>query len=417
MASVEMPVEVRSHARNGKLNHSRVAFEEAAAVLDLEPWIVQRLRHPVEESTAYLQIARDSGEIVCVPLLGVRHSEASGCAMGSLEMASDLQQCDCRVQGMERTWQSALLGLPLTGAAYGLVCDPQEWNERELIAMISPLARRLAQHRGGLVLFPGNGCCREFMGRLAAQLCGTPGVKITGTPDVLGGLDPERFTAEGIAALVSAALRSAGRAAIGARVAIQGFGALGRAVSQRLLREGMRIVALSDTSGGIYRSDGVILEDVVSRLAHDPLLCAYKEAEHLSRADLFCVEADILLLTSGTNEFNESHCKDVAAEIIVEAQFNGINEEARNLLSTRKTVAPFFVVTCGTLVGSYGEVPGSGILRPEDELLKRCYGIVGHAVNQILHSREKEECSFEQAAYRHAVQSAANYLRASGFEH
>jgi glutamate dehydrogenase (NAD(P)+) len=416
MTSAEIEIAVRrSRIQNESVSRSMLAFEEAASLLDLEPWIVQRLRHPVEETTSYLEVVRDSGDAACLPLVAVRHSEMSGCAAGSLSLASGLQQRDCRVVAMERTWQSALLGLPFGGASYGLICDPAEWSEKELIAIIPALARQLDQRRNGTVLFPGEGCCREFLGRLGAHLR-TGDVHITGKPDCMGGIDHNVFAAEGIAALVSGALRHAGRATIGAKVAIQGFGALGLAVSRRLAREGMRIVGLSDTSGGIYRADGLILEDVATHFAQEPVLVGYPEAEHISRTELMSVEADVLLLTSGANQLNENDCQGVAAEVIVEADFNAISEDARNTLSGRTILAPWFLATCGTLLGSHFEVYVSKILQRQEELLTRCYGIVGQVVGRILSAGSDDDRSCEQAAYRLAIEAAASYLRACGLE-
>jgi len=416
MTNAEIEIAVRrTRIQNESVSRSMLAFEEAASLLDLEPWIVQRLRHPVEEATSYLEVVRDSGDAACLPLVAVRHSEMSGCAAGSLSLASGLQQRDCRVVAMERTWQSALLGLPFGGASYGLICDPAEWSEKELIAIIPALARQLDQRRNGTVLFPGEGCCREFLGRLAAHLR-TGDVHITGKPDCMGGLDHDVFAAEGIAAVVSGALRHAGRATIGAKVAIQGFGALGLAVSRRLAREGMRIVALSDTSGGIYRADGLILEDVATRFAQEPVLVGYPEAENISRTELMSVEADVLLLTSGANQLNENNCQGVAAEVIVEADFNAISEDARNTRSGRTSLAPWFLATCGTLLGSYFEVHASQILQRQEELLTRCYGIVGQVVGRILSAGSEDDRSCEQAAYRLAIEAAASYLRACGLE-
>lgn len=417
MASLDTEMLVRKSTRSESVSRPLLAFEESAAQLDLEPWIVQRLRHPVEESTSYLQIVRDSGDAVCVPLFTVRHSEMPGCAAGSLALASGLQRRDCRATGMERTWQSALLGLPFGGAAYGLVCDPAEWSERELLAIIPALARQLDQRRNGSVLFPGQGCCREFVGRLAARLRNSSNVRVSGKPDSMGGLDHDAFAAEGIAALISTALHHAGRATIGAKVAIQGFNALGRAASQRLARAGMRIVALSDTSGGIYRADGLILEDVATRLAQEPVLLGYPEAEHLSRAESMSVEADVLLLTSGSHAVNDDNYGGVMAEVVVEADFNAVSESARNFLSEkRKFVAPWFLSTCGTLVGSYFELQGSRIPGQTDELLARCYGIVGQAMERVLGATEDHKCAAEQAAYRLAIETTANCVRTCGVE-
>ena len=67
-----------------------LALEEAAAILDPEPWILDRLRHPAEVSTSYLQIVRDSGDAICIPLFRVRHSELFDTTIGSLSLGPDL---------------------------------------------------------------------------------------------------------------------------------------------------------------------------------------------------------------------------------------------------------------------------------------------------------------------------------------
>jgi glutamate dehydrogenase/leucine dehydrogenase len=106
----------------------------------------------------------------------------------------------------------------------------------------------------------------------------------------------------------------------------------------------------------------------------------------------------------------------VAAEVIVEADFNAISEDARNTLSGRTSLAPWFLATCGTLLGSYFEVHGSQILQRQEELLTRCYGIVGQLVGRILSTGSDDDRSCEQAAYRLAIEAAASYLRACGLE-
>ena len=94
MAGADIYIDER--AVIGGTPHSMLAFEEAAALLDLEPWIVQRLRHPIDESTAHLQITRDSGEPVCVPFFSIHHNQVSGCSAGSLALAPGLQLRDCQ---------------------------------------------------------------------------------------------------------------------------------------------------------------------------------------------------------------------------------------------------------------------------------------------------------------------------------
>jgi glutamate dehydrogenase (NAD(P)+) len=404
-------------AFKGSTRQSLFAFEEAAAALDLEPWIVQRLRHPIEESTAYLQVHRDSGEAVCAPLFSVHHSEMSGRTIGGLSLRPDLQLRDCQAMAMERTWQAALLGLPFSGAFYGLVCDPAELSEREMVAMARSLGRHLCQRCPDLLLLPDRGCCREFMARVFAGTRGLRHVHVTGTPNCMGGLDPALFIAEGIAALISTHLRHRGKGFIGAKIALQGFDVLGQAISRRLLREGMQIVAIADNSGGVYRADGLILADVRSSLSRENVLLAYTEADHISRAEIMGVEADALVLTSGPKELRDHHCRSVSTGLVVEATWEAVEDGARALLTGRgTTVAPWFVATGGSLLAAYGEVLAMGIRGTIEELLAKCYRSLSQATEQVLRQASEQDTSFEQAAFRIAVDSTASYLRCCGPE-
>jgi len=413
MASAETHIDEK--AGFGGIRHSMLAFEEAAEVLDLEPWIVQRLRHPLDECTAHLQVTRDSGEPACIPFFSVHHNEISGCSAGSLALAPGLQLRDCQAVGRERAWQSALLGLPMGGASYGVVCDPIAWSERELTALVRPLARHMKRLRQRQIVFPGRGCYREFAGRLFAEFADSHNVIATGKPDCMAGLDHPALAAEGIAAAISAVLRHAGRPSIGARVAIQGFGELGQALSQRLVREGMKVVALSDSSGAVYRADGLILSDVNDRMAHERVLFGYAEAEHISRAEVLQVDADVLALTLGSNELNQTNYGKLSAGVVVEGDYNAIDDAAKQMLLENKTaVVPWFLASCGTLIAAYWESYEGQILKPPQELLGRCYGIVRQAVDGVLQYGSEQGCSLDQAAYRLAIEAAANYVRACG---
>ena len=266
---------------------SSLAWEEAAVRLDLEQWIVDRLRHPVETSTSYLQLLRDSGSALCLPLLKVRHADRFSSTIGSLSLAADIQLKDCEALASDRTWQAALLGLPCDGVSYSVVCDEDELSERETLRLLDLVARQLNRPQAaGSILFPGRGCRREFMGKLFGVIRSSRDVVVTGKPDCLGGLNLDEFAAEGIAAIVSSLLLRKGQRIQGAKVAVEGFRALGQAISQRLARDGLRLVALSDNSGGIYRGDGLILPDVNSQINREQVLFGYSRAErHQSRGN------------------------------------------------------------------------------------------------------------------------------------
>src|SRR3954447_7665983 len=92
-------------------------LEAAARVLDLEDWIIERLRHPECEDTRALLVRRDNGQAITVPVLHVEHSTARGIACGKLTLAADAFAARLRTEAMQASWQHAALGLPFGGGA------------------------------------------------------------------------------------------------------------------------------------------------------------------------------------------------------------------------------------------------------------------------------------------------------------
>jgi glutamate dehydrogenase (NAD(P)+) len=396
-------------ARNPSL-----ALEEAAAALDLESWIVDRLRHPVEESTSYLQLFRDSGDVVCVPLFQVQHSAVFGSTIGSLSLQPDLQLHTCEAIAMEHTWQAALLGLPLGGASYGLVCDPDDMSERELLRLLSSAARHLRFQSGKqAIIFPGEGCRRECMGKLFAETRGSGNLIVAGKPECLAGSNLDRFNAEGIAAIIAAELRRIGKTPATTKVAIQGFGSLGQAVNERLAREGLVIVGLSDNSGGLYRSDGLILADIRSHYDREPILFGYSQADHISRAELLQLKSDVLILTSGPNEIHGNNATTISAPLLIEASWNAVTASAKRNLAERKIrIVPWSISTSGTQLGAWFESCGTYIISSAEELLFKTYACVDRTLTAVDRYSHDNEESVNQAARQLAVERVAGGVRA-----
>src|SRR5512138_1493831 len=107
-------------------------FEEAAHGLDLEPWIVQRLRHAEREVTVSLPLVRDNGQAVTITGLRVQHNTGRGPTIGPLRLSAAAHLHQMKAVAMRLTWQCALLDLPFGGASGALVANAQEFTEREL---------------------------------------------------------------------------------------------------------------------------------------------------------------------------------------------------------------------------------------------------------------------------------------------
>ena len=253
---------------------------------------------------------------------------------------------------MERTWQAFLLGLAMTGASYGLVCDSNELSERELLRLLACAARMSSASAHRAIVFPGGGCRRECVAKLYADVSDRQRLSVAGKPDCLGGLDLDAFKAEGIAAILVAELREQ-KIPNTARVVVHGFGSLGQAVCRRLSQEGMTLAGVSDHSGALYRADGLIVSDIAAHYRREPMLFGYSEADHVSRSELLQSTCDVLVITDGTNEIQQRTCGTITANLVLEAHWSAVTASARQHLEERGTkVVPWMLSTSGALLGA-----------------------------------------------------------------
>jgi len=219
---------------------STLQLEEAARVLDLEDWIVERLRHPEREITANLVLVRDNGQALHFTAFRVQHSSARGPLLGGVRLSPHTQLRETRALAMNMTWQCALLGVPFGGAAGAVVCDPGKLSERELRHLSKDYVQAL---RG--TLGPGTDVLMEDLGsnpqvlawmldahaRAAGRL--EPGA-VTGKPGVLFGLpDHADAAAHGLFDTLALAIEESGHKLAGLRIALQGVGRTGSARCSR----------------------------------------------------------------------------------------------------------------------------------------------------------------------------------------
>ncbi len=396
-------------------HQAAIAFEETARALDLEPWIVERLRHPDVSSTTFLPLVRGNGDPLCVPLFQVRHGGLPGATIGSLSLVPDLQLADCEATAMERTWQAALLQLPVLGASYGLVCDGEELNEGELLRLMR-LAARGVRSTAPSILFPGRNCARECLGAFAAEITPEQHVVVSGRPEYLGGLDLAAFQAEGVATVVLQLLQDRGIAATSAKVVVQGYRKAGRAISARLSELGLTLAGLSDGSGAIYRSDGFILGDIHAQVESEEVLFGYREAERISAEAMLQAEGDVLVLASSPHEVHSGNWRKLSAPIVVEAVWDGVSPAAKKQLADAgHVVVPWSLATCGAVLGAYLEGRGEHPFRSLEQLLQRTHELVQQTYARVAAYSAVHAIPLDDAARHLAVERVAAAIRTCGF--
>jgi glutamate dehydrogenase (NAD(P)+) len=261
---------------------------------------------------------------------------------------------------MAMTWKCALVGLPFGGATGGVACDPAALSAREL----ERLTRRFTAELAGIIgperdiPAPDLGADARVMAWMldayAQQHGGTAPDVVTGKPVALGGL-PERAEATGLGVVYSlqAAAQRIDLDLAGARVAIQGFGAVGATVGGLLNQLGARVVAVTDVGGGVFRGDGLDPAALRRHLQETGSVAGAPRTEPIDNAALFALDCDVLAPAALGGQITAAAAGTLRARLLAEAANGPTTPEADAVLRERGVVViPDILCNAGGVTAS-----------------------------------------------------------------
>ncbi len=324
---------------------SAAQLEQSARALDLEDWIVQRLKHPEREVTINLPLRRDSGDDLTCAALRVQHYHPRAGCLGPVGLAPDAHFAQLRPLALQMTLQCALLDLPLGGSAGAIVCDPAQLSERELRHLVRDYVAALDVR--GDIFAPA-----EFAAAWTAASRHLDPAALVGKPAILGGLpDPAAALAAGWFTLISEGLavqKPAARPAQppttghqppsaldGCRVALQGFGPAAAALANLLHNAGARIIALADKSGGLFAERGLDLAAVAAHLTTHGMLYGFDGAEAVRNSEVLESACDVLVAAAAERQVNCQNASRIRASLLLESIPNAITPAAASMLASR----------------------------------------------------------------------------------
>jgi len=244
-------------------------FYRATARLGLDSALTCALHCAVRSVEVEIPLERDDGSLVVYTGYRVQHSNALGPAKGGIRFHPSVNAGDVTALARVMTWKTALASLPFGGAKGGIPCDPTQLSSRELRELTRKYTMAMLPVIGANidVLAPDLGTTSETMGwvlHAAAEAGRNDPRLVTGKPAILGGTRfRHKATGVGVAHVADLAYRGLGHGDIKkARVAIEGFGAVGRWAGMELAERGASVVAVGDVTGGIHRSKGLDVEAV-----------------------------------------------------------------------------------------------------------------------------------------------------------
>ena len=401
-------------------------FDTAARILNLDPRLRAVLREPVRELHVSLPVRMDDGDVKVFKGFRVQYNDARGPAKGGIRFHPDETVDTVRALAAWMTWKTAIMDLPLGGGKGGIICNPKQLSERELErlsrAYIDAIAWIMGPERD--IPAPDVYTTPQIMGWMMdefSKLRGytAPGA-ITGKPlSLWGSLGRDDATARGTWYAIREAAKVLDIDLSKARVAIQGFGNAGT-FSATLGRElfGCKVVAVSDSKGGVFNADGLDYDAVHAHKEKSGSVAGFAGGEAISNPDILETDVDILIPAALESQITAENASHVKARIVAEAANGPTTPDADAVLHQRNVfVIPDFLCNAGGVTVSYFEWVQNqrGMPWELEDVHRRLDRKMTRAFGEVLASARKHNVDMRTGAYCVAVARVAEATRARGW--
>ena len=414
---------------NYKPNPFKIAQEQldkAAARLDLDPVILSMLREPKREVHVSLPIKMDDGTVRVFKGFRVQYNDARGPNKGGIRYHPDETIDTIRALAAWMTWKTAIVDIPLGGSKGGVICNPKEMSELELErlsrAYIDAIYCILGPDKD--IPAPDVYTTPQIMGWMMdeySKISGqySPGV-ITGKPLSIGGSEGRGdATARGGAYTVREAVKHLKIDLTNSTCAIQGFGNAGyyaATLFTKLL--GCKIVAVSDSKGGIYSKDGLDPDAVSQHKQKTGSVVDFPGMSRISNEELLELQVDVLAPSALEEVITSKNASNIKARIIAELANGPTTPEADEILYDKGAfVIPDFLCNAGGVTVSYYEWSQNkmGYYWTAKEVHKLLDEKMTKAFGDVLEISLKEKTDMRTAAYMIAIERVAEAMKARGW--
>ncbi len=405
---------------------AQAQLDEAADVLGLDENMHMFLRQPMREFHFTIPVRMDDGSVRTFNGYRVQYNDARGPAKGGIRFHPDETIDTVRALAAWMTWKTAVADIPLGGGKGGVICNPRELSPGELERLSRGYIRNVSRYVGLRqdVPAPDVNTNPQIMGWMLDEyevLNGAhePGV-ITGKPIELGG-SAGRGAATSLGGIfaIREAAKTVGLDTNGASCAIQGYGNVGSGTHKFAVEIlGMKVVALSDEFGGIYKEDGFTVKEVVSHLKQNGRLQGLAGSTEISNPDLLELDVDVLIPAAIENQLTGQNADRIKAKIIAELANGPTTPDADDVFNEKGIfVIPDFLCNAGGVIVSYFEMVQntSNFYWEEDEVNERLDKKMTTAFKAVIEMAQDEEVPNRVAAYLVAIDRVAQAARLRGW--
>lgn len=408
-------------------------LDHAAQYADIEPEAVERLKHPKAAMEVAVPLRMDDGSLQIFTGYRVKHDDTRGPTKGGLRFHPNVSLDEVKALAFWMTFKCALVGIPFGGGKGGIIVNPKKLSRLEIERLSRSFIEQLAGFIGPDKDIPAPdvytndmimGWMMDEYSKLTHQH--TPAV-ITGKPIELGGsLGRGDATGRGAYYCIKELEKKKNWQPRDITIALQGFGNAGQHVANLLHKDGYKIVAVSDSRGGIYSAEGF---DVPSLIQHkletqqvkavycEGSVCELIPAEQITNAQLLELDVDILIPAALENAITNKNVNNVKAKVIVECANGPVESSADVVLEKKGTlIIPDILANAGGVTVSYFEwvQNRAGFYWSEEDVHHKLKEIMVREFNSVYDLMLEKKITMRTAAYVHALNRLSYAIRAKG---
>jgi len=419
-------------------------LDKAAEYADIDKEALLRLKAPKSVLEVSIPVRMDDGSLKVFQGYRVRYDDTRGPTKGGIRFHPDVHLGEVKALAFWMTCKCAVVGIPFGGGKGGVIVDPKQLSPLELERLSRGFIERIADFIGPETDIPAPdvytnamimGWMMDEYSKIRRQR--TPGV-ITGKPIPLGGsLGRDDATGRGAYYCIKELERIRKWTPSEIRVAVQGFGNAGQHVARLLHADGYRIVAISDSRGGIFGEEGI---DIPCAIEHknsggnvyseqsvcacpvcDTTDCCDKDnrstGTQLTNDELLELEVDVLIPAALENQITAANANRIKAPVIVEVANGPTTPEADEILNAdNRLVVPDILANAGGVTVSYFEWAQNkaGYYWTVDDVHSRLHDIMAREFNAVFELKTRLDIDMRTAAYAHALSRLGEAVACQG---
>jgi glutamate dehydrogenase (NAD(P)+) len=403
---------------------AKARFERTADVMQLPRDLRELMSHPKRQLIVSVPVRMDNGETKVFEGFRVQHNIARGPAKGGIRYHPGVTLDQIKALASLMTWKCATVNIPYGGGKGGVICEPKAMSVGELERLTRRYASEIALMIGPDrdIPAPDVNTDSQTMAWIMDTYSMTVGHSIlgvvTGKPVALGGSrGRDEATARGCWYVIREACKVKHIHLNNARVVIQGFGAVGNTTARLLHEDGAKIIALSDSRGGVINLKGIDVREALKHKQKVGSLETLRGTETVSNAELLELKCDVLVPAALENQITLDNASKIKAVIVAEAA-NAVTTSGADavLLGNGSFLIPDILCNAGGVIVSYFEWVQDlqGLFWTEGEVNNQLEKIMVRSFKEVHDLAQKHHVDMRTAAYVQAVGRVADATRVRG---